>query len=132
MVLTLDDALKIALSENTSVKVADLEIQRQEYARKGSYASLFPQVNASGSYSYALKKQKVYFGSDKTDDEGGGSSGGGMAGMMAAMMNPIYYYIEQLYAGTGVPYVPYVDPNQGQEGSSSSSSEPMEMLYDHQ
>ena len=131
VVLTLEDALKIALSENTSVKVADLEIQRQEYAKKGSYASLFPQVSASGSYSYALKKQKVYFGSDKTDDEGGGSSGGGMAGMMASMMNPIYYYIEQLYAGTGVPYVPYVDPNQGQQGSSSSSSEPMEMGRSH-
>ena len=131
VVLTLEDALKIALSENTSVKVADMEIQRQEYAKKGSYASLFPQVSASGSYSYALKKQKVYFGSDKTDDEGGGSSGGGMAGMMAAMMNPIYYYIEQLYAGTGVPYVPYVDPNQSQQGSSSSSSEPMEMGRSH-
>ena len=131
VVLTLEDALKIALSENTSVKVADLEIQRQEYAKKGSYASLVPQVSASGSYSYALKKQKVYFGSDKTDDEGGGSGGGGMAGMMAAMMNPIYYYIEQLYAGTGVPYVPYVDPGQGQEGSSSSSSEPMEMGRSH-
>ena len=131
VILSLDDALKIALSENTSVKVADMEIQRQEYAKKGSYAALFPQVNASGSYSYALKKQKVYFGSDKTDDEGGGSGGGGMAGMMAAMMNPIYYYIEQLYAGTGVPYVPYVDPNQGQQGSSSSSSEPMEMGRSH-
>ena len=33
VVLTLDDALKVALSENTSVKVADMEIQRQEYAR---------------------------------------------------------------------------------------------------
>ena len=130
VVLTLEDALKIALSENTSVKVADLEIQRQEYARKGSYASLFPQVNASGSYSYALKKQKVYFGSDKSDDEGGSSSGGGMAGMMASMMNPIMYYIEQLYAGTGVPFVPYVDPNQSQEGG-SSSSEPMEMGRSH-
>ena len=131
VVLSLEDALKIALSENTSVKVADLEIERQEYAKKGSYAALFPQVSASGSYSYALKKQKVYFGSDKTDDEGGGSGGGGMAGMMASMMNPIYYYIEQLYAGTGVPYVPYVDPNQGQQGSSSSSSEPMEMGRSH-
>ena len=30
VVLTLEDALKIALSENTSVKVADMEIQRQE------------------------------------------------------------------------------------------------------
>ena len=129
VVLTLEDALKIALSENTSVKVADLEIQRQEYARKGSYASLLPQVSASGMYSYALKKQKVYFGSDKTDEEGGSSSGG-MAGMMASMMNPIMYYIEQLYAGTGVPYVPYVDPNASQEGT-SSSSEPMEMGRSH-
>ena len=131
VVLTLEDALKIALSENTSVKVADLEIQRQEYARKGSYASLLPQVSASGMYSYALKKQKVYFGSDKTDDEGGSSSGGGMAGMMASMINPIMYYIEQLYAGTGVPYVPYVDPNASQQGGSSSSSEPMEMGRTH-
>jgi len=130
VVLTLDDALKIALSENTSVKVADLEIQRQEYARKGSYGSLLPQVSGSGMYSYALKKQKVYFGSDKTDDEGGSSSGGGMAGMMASLMNPIMYYIEQLYAGTGVPFVPYVDPGSSQEGS-SSSSEPMEMGRSH-
>ena len=131
VVLTLEDALKIALSENTSVKVADMEIERQEYARKGSYAALLPQVSASGMYSYALKKQKVYFGSDKTDDEGGSSSGGGMAGMMASLMNPIMYYIEQLYAGTGVPFVPYVDPNQGQEGGGSSSSEPMEMGRSH-
>ena len=65
VVLTLEDALKIALSENTSVKVADMEIERQQYARKGSYAALLPQVSASGMYSYALKKQKVYFGSDK-------------------------------------------------------------------
>ena len=130
VVLTLEDALKIALSENTSVKVADLEIQRQEYARKGSYASLLPQVSASGMYSYALKKQKVYFGSDKTNDEGGSSSSSGMAGMMASLMNPIMYYIEQLYAGTGVPYVPYVDPGSSQEGG-SSSSEPMEMGRSH-
>ena len=42
VVLTLEDALKVALSENTSVKVADMEIERQQYARKGSYASLLP------------------------------------------------------------------------------------------
>ena len=99
VVLTLEDALKIALSENTSVKVADMEIERQQYARKGSYAALLPQVSASGMYSYALKKQKVYFGSDKQDEGEGGSQGGGMAGMMASLMNPIMYYIEQLYAG---------------------------------
>ena len=42
VVLTLDDALRIALSENTAVKVADMEIERQKYARKGSYSALFP------------------------------------------------------------------------------------------
>ena len=129
VVLSLEDALKVALSENTSVKVADMEIERQQYARKGSYAALLPQVSASGMYSYALKKQKVYFGSDKQDDEGGSSGGGGMAGMMASLMNPIMYYIEQLYAGTGVPFVPYVDPDAGKE--SGGSSEPMEMGRTH-
>ena len=129
VILTLEDALKVALSENTSVKVADMEIERQQYARKGSYAALLPQVSASGMYSYALKKQKVYFGSDKQDDEGGSSGGGGMAGMMASLMNPIMYYIEQLYAGTGVPFVPYVDPDAGKE--SGGSSEPMEMGRTH-
>ena len=35
-VITLDDALKIALSENASVRVADKEIERVGYAKKGS------------------------------------------------------------------------------------------------
>ena len=62
LVLTLDDAIKIALSENTSVKVADMEIQRQQYARKGTYAALFPQVNGTGSYQRTIKKQVMYMG----------------------------------------------------------------------
>jgi outer membrane protein TolC len=107
LVLTLDDAIKIALSENTSVKVADMEIQRQQYARKGTYGQLFPQISASGAYNYAIKKQKVYFGSDSEDS---GSSGGGMSSMYASMLNPIMYYIEQLYQATGTPFIPYVEP----------------------
>ena len=125
VVLSLDDAIKIALSENTSVKVADKEIQRMEYARKGSYGQLFPQINASGMYSYAIQKQKVYFGSD--DSEGSSSSGGGMAGMMAGMIEPIMYYIEQLYAATGTPFIPYVAPETEQESSSSSGDGAIEM-----
>ncbi len=108
LVLSLDDALKIALSENVSVKVADMEVERTQYARKGSYGQLFPQISASGMYSYAIQKQKVYFGSDAEDGES--SSGGGMASMMTSAFEPIMYYIEQLYAGTGVPFIPYVAP----------------------
>ena len=57
--LSLDDALKVAMSENNSVKVADKEIQRTEYAKKGTYASLFPQIDFSGAYQRAIKKQKM-------------------------------------------------------------------------
>ena len=102
--LTLDDAIRIALSENTSVKVADMEIKRNEYAKRGAYGALFPQINASSMYNYAIKKQKVYFGSDS----GEGSSSGGMADMMASVFEPIYYHILNLYEATGTPYVPYV------------------------
>ncbi len=105
--LSLDDAIKIALSENGNIKVADKEIQRVKYAQKGSYGALFPQINMSGMYSYAIQKQKVYFGSDSEESS---SSGGGMSSMMAGMMEPIMYYIEQLYIYTGTPFVPYVPP----------------------
>ena len=56
-VITLEDALRIALSENATVRVADKEIEAKGYARKGTYASLFPTVSASGTYSRTLRKQ---------------------------------------------------------------------------
>ena len=64
LVLTLEDALKIALSENVSVKVADKEVERVRYARKGSYASLFPQIDGSASYQRTIKKQVMYMDFD--------------------------------------------------------------------
>ena len=77
VVITLEQALQIALSENVSVKVADQEIQRTDYARKGTYASLFPQIDVSGSYQRTIKKQVMYMDLDM----GGGTSGeGGSAG----------------------------------------------------
>jgi len=120
LVLSLDDALKIALSENTSVKVADMEIQRTKYAQKGSYGQLFPQISASGAYNYAIIKQKVYFGSDS--DDSGSSSGGGMSAMYSSMLEPIMYYIQQLYTATGTPFIPYVAPVKPDEESSGDGA----------
>ena len=60
VVITLDQALEIALSENVSVKVADMEIQRTGYAKKGAYAALFPQIDVVGSYQRTIKKQAMY------------------------------------------------------------------------
>lgn len=58
--LTLDDALEIAGSENLTVKVAGKEISKQEYAKKGTYAALFPQVDFSGNYQRTIDKQVMY------------------------------------------------------------------------
>lgn len=81
--LSLQDALRIALSENASVKVADQEIERVGYARKGTYASLFPQISGSGSYQRTIKKQVMYmdfdmsaFGGGGGDDAGAGAGAG--------------------------------------------------------
>ncbi len=71
-VLTLEDAIRIALSENIAIRVADKDIERAEYARKGSYASLFPQVDGSGSYSRTIKKQVMYMDFDMGAMMGGG------------------------------------------------------------
>ncbi len=57
LVLTLEQALQIALSENPTVKIADQTIEAKKYAKKGTYASLWPDISASGSYQYTLKKQ---------------------------------------------------------------------------
>lgn len=77
--LTLEQALQIALSENVSVRVADLEIQRTGYARKGSYAALFPQIDGSGSYQRTIKKQVMYMDFDMSKMMGGGA--GAAAGL---------------------------------------------------
>ena len=53
--ISLEEALQIALSENVSVKVADMEIERTGYAKKGAYASLFPQIDLAGSYQRTIK-----------------------------------------------------------------------------
>ncbi|MDY4572471.1 MAG: TolC family protein [Candidatus Cryptobacteroides sp.] len=75
-VITLDDALKIALSENASVRVADMEIERTGYARKGTYASLFPQIDLTGSFQRTIKKQVMYMDMDMSSIMGGGDEAG--------------------------------------------------------
>jgi outer membrane protein TolC len=58
--LTLEGAIKIALSENPSVRVADLEVEKKKYAKKSSQSALYPQIEAVGQYSRTLKKQVMY------------------------------------------------------------------------
>lgn len=77
-VISLDDALKIALSENTSVKIADMEITRSGYAKKGTYASLYPRIDLSGSYQRTIKKQVMYMDFEMPAGMGGGAMADGL------------------------------------------------------
>ena len=77
VIITLEQALQIALSENVSVKVADMEIQRAQYAKKGSYAALFPQIDATGAYQRTIKKQVMYMDFDMSSMLGGATGGEG-------------------------------------------------------
>ena len=113
VVITLDDALKIALSENVSVKVADKEIERSQYAKKGTYSSLFPQVSGSGSYQRTIKKQIMYMDSDSGGDEEGGGGGFGMLSSLA----PYFVRINELSAMQGMPLI-----IPGESESSNSNS----------
>ena len=58
--LSLDEAVAIALSENPTVIVSDMEIKRTDYARREAIGGLFPTIDYSGSYSRTLKKQVMY------------------------------------------------------------------------
>ena len=117
LVLSLDDALKIALSENISVKVADLEVTRVQYAKKGTYASLFPQINGSGSFQHTIKKQVMYMGGGSGSGSG---SGGGMASMFTSALDPYNYYIGE-FLKKHPDIAPYVAPPADDTESSSGS-----------
>lgn len=58
--LSLDDCIRIALNENPTVKVAEMEIERVDYSKKEALGQLFPDINFSGTYSRTLAKQTMY------------------------------------------------------------------------
>lgn len=54
--LTLDDAIQMALSENPTIKVADLDVERYDYVKKETRGNLLPSLSASGEYTRAIEK----------------------------------------------------------------------------
>lgn len=57
--LTLAKSLEIALSDNPTIKVADMEIERQDWVKKQSVGNLLPSVSVAGQYSYSIVKQEM-------------------------------------------------------------------------
>lgn len=82
LVLTLDEALQIALSENPTVKIADQTIEKKKYAKKGAYAALWPEISASATYQRYIKKQRLHFNGNDIEV---GTANNISAGVNAAM-----------------------------------------------
>ncbi|MBO5799365.1 MAG: TolC family protein [Paludibacteraceae bacterium] len=59
--LSLQQAIEVAMNENPTVKVNEMEITKANYARRESRAGLFPNIGASGSYTRNVKKQVMSF-----------------------------------------------------------------------
>ena len=59
--LTLSRArcVEIALSENPTIKVADMEVKRMVYARRETTGSLYPSIDFQGAYQRAIELQTV-------------------------------------------------------------------------
>ena len=68
--LPLPQALDLALSENPTVKVAEMEVQRYDYVKRQTWGNLLPQISASGSYTRSIVKSEmrggISFGADNT------------------------------------------------------------------
>lgn len=58
--LSLDECIAIALNDNPTIKVADMEIERVDYSKKETLGQLMPNVTFTGQYSRTLAKQTMY------------------------------------------------------------------------
>lgn len=91
LMLDLSQAIEVALSENPTVVIAGEEIEKREYARKGTVSQLLPQVSASAGYTRTLKKQVMYMG------------GGGGSSFASMLMEPLVGLTKPLYDELGLP-----------------------------
>lgn len=81
LALSLDSCIAIALDENPTIRVADMEIRRMDYSRKEVIGQLLPTVAFGATYNRTLAKQTMYmnmgsFGGDSSDSGDSGDSGG--------------------------------------------------------
>lgn len=74
LALSLDKCIAIALNENPTIKVADMEIERVDYSKKEIIGQLLPTISFDASYNRTVEKQVAYMNMDAF--KGLGSLGG--------------------------------------------------------
>lgn len=57
--LSREQCISIALQDNPTIRVADMEIQRVDYSKKETRAALFPEINFQGAYQRSIELQTI-------------------------------------------------------------------------
>lgn len=57
--LTLDEAVTLALSENPTIRIAQLEVTRYDYVKRQTWGALLPQVTVGGQLNHTFIKQNM-------------------------------------------------------------------------
>ena len=78
-VLTLDECLRIALSESPTVKIADMEVQRMDYSKRDVIGQLLPTIDFGATYNRMVAKQVMYMNLGAFGGAGGDGAEGGQA-----------------------------------------------------
>ncbi|MDE5852308.1 MAG: TolC family protein, partial [Alistipes sp.] len=74
--LTLDAAVEMALSENPTIRVAEMEVARYDYVRRQTWGNLLPQVAVNGQVNHTFIKQNMSKGFSLGGDQYTTISGG--------------------------------------------------------
>ena len=64
LALSLDECIRIALNENPTIKVQEMEITRVDYSHKEAMGQLLPTINLAGQYQRNLSLQTMYMDTD--------------------------------------------------------------------
>ncbi len=59
LVLSRKECIDIALRDNPTIRVADMEVQRVDYSKKEVLAQLFPTIDFSGVYQRSIELQTI-------------------------------------------------------------------------
>lgn len=57
--LSRNECVTIALQDNPTIRVADMEVKRMDYSKRETLANLFPNIDFSGAYQRTIKLQTV-------------------------------------------------------------------------
>lgn len=57
--LSRNECVTIALQDNPTIRVADMEVKRMDYSKRETLANLFPNIDFSGVYQRTIKLQTV-------------------------------------------------------------------------